>query len=232
MIKTKTFQSTAAMQNFCNGGIEGAEPKGSFDLAGKTLTFDVPAGAVTFANPTGGYALNLQAIQAQIQAVPALAGVRVMAIDGALAICEAVPTTGIKLSTAEDARAVLGLPRTGTIEGKVMKSQESPYGPRLVSVEKVDKFWVVVYDDANNPYSLSSSSKSTSIANPSALQTALSPPARAIYVGGDGNLVVHKVGHGPGVKTTYTGVTAGQVISAVVDIVYTDTTATLLVCEE
>ena len=231
MLRTRVFTSHEELDVFSLGGLSGGHGQSldRLQLDGLTLTFTNPSGSVTFSDPGRG-GLTLKEAADQVQAVPELATVILKRVSGTVVLYEASPTAGIKLAADQAARAVLGFPKSGTIEGKILQTGNSPIAPRLVSMLYLDGKYVLTYDDQDDSSSIAPSSASVSIANPAGGTTALDPPSRSIYVGGAGDLVVHLHKNAPGVLTTFTGVATGRIIPVVADSVDETTTATDLVC--
>lgn len=235
MLQHKRFQAADELVLFCQGAIQGGTLQRLYPLAGLTLTFTTPSGAVTFtagANPEG---LTLQEIQAQIAAVGALAGLKVVGARGVLHIVEATPKDGVAFGAgAQAARRVLGFPESGVLVGQVMHGINSGRAPAIVSITATNHehnlFW-----ETDASHSTAPSAGGSSIANPAgalAPGTVLDPPSRAIYIGGAGNLTVHRVADAPGVLTTYVGLQPGNVVLVAADLVSNSTTATQLVIEQ
>lgn len=230
MLKSYTTPYIEEITAFSSGGLRGAEGRRVFtNLHGKTLTFDNPSGSVTFSDPQGA-GLRIQDLNTQIRAVPALAGVGVRLIANQLWLLEDAPVSPIHLSTNEEARSILGLPRSGDIQGTLLSPKGSRAAGHILDIYFQNEKFIVLYDDAYNPAGLGAATSSTTVAHPSGGDTDLTAtPSSYIYIGGDGDMDVHLVKNPPGDITPYKNLKAGDVLGISVDTIYSTSTVTDLV---
>jgi hypothetical protein len=231
MLKHQRFADIESLNLFMQGAIL-TGPRKLWPVAGLTLTMLAPTlGTCTFvagANPEG---LTFKELKTQLET--AITTVRVASHRDCLAIYEATLKTGAVIDATASAAicAVLGLVASGTITGTRIYGVNSGRVPRVVQLHADAGFYSMWWETENDG-ALGVSSKGTSIANPSAGNTVLSPPSRLIYVGGTGDLVVHRVGDADGTYTTYKAVPVGTMIPVHADEVRSSTTATFLVIDQ
>jgi hypothetical protein len=110
-------ESIEEAQVFLNGGLIGGDAsQGIEGLIGKTLIFTAPAaGTVTFALGSGSnpWKLSFKEIKQQIEAAVGLSGLNVSSIRGALVIQEDTTTSGVAITGAGTANAILGFDSAG-----------------------------------------------------------------------------------------------------------------------
>lgn len=145
------FATIVEMERFLNGGIIGGTDlsRGSVNgLIGRTLTFARPAFSVTFTDPGGG-TIGLLDIKQQVEA--ASTHIQVVFSNGCVVFAEKVPTLGVALDPVanEKARALLGFPPTGVVEGRIIKQMFSATAPRLEGFEQSSNgsYLVVIWED-------------------------------------------------------------------------------------
>lgn len=111
------------------------------NLGGLTLTFAVPSFAVTFS----ASGLSLKQIKEEIETASAGALTVLFFDKDQLAFVETTPSTGVRITDASLARARLGLPQSGTLQGKVF-SKPGGTAPSLIQVMPMDGRVVAVVD--------------------------------------------------------------------------------------
>jgi hypothetical protein len=145
------FATIVEMGHYLNGGIIGGvdiSRAGVVGLVGLTLTFTRPAFSVTFTDPGTGV-LRLPDIKQQIEA--ASTHIQVVFSNGCVVLVEKTPTLGVALDpvASQQARVILGFPKTGTVEGRVIKQMFSATAPRLEGFEQSSNgsYVVVIWED-------------------------------------------------------------------------------------
>lgn len=231
MLQSRQFTTNNTLRLFAAGALQ-LKPFKHTDrlfLAGLTLTVTYPAGACVF---TGNAGEGLTLAEAQSQLTAAITTLRLELHDGVLYLAEVTPTTGIRFdATSQPARAALGVPAAGALESKRIFPLNSARAPHLVAITSEGHEKTLWWEDSAEG-SLASSAGGTSIDAPSGGHTALSPPSRAIYVGGTGDVVVHRVADAAATYTTYKAVPVGTRLDVVADSIRSQTTATFLVIEQ
>jgi hypothetical protein len=151
MFNIYNFSSTNEVQHFLNGGLTGKPipMEGIRGLVGKTITFTSPVGSCTFVEgggPDGG-ALLFKDIKTQLEA--AVSGLKVMQFSrGVIGFISSDASVVTSLgATAQDARALLGLPRGGAISGKLVLPPTDAGTPRLVQAASgADQYFIYIWE--------------------------------------------------------------------------------------
>lgn len=226
------LRSAQHLNLFTNGGLQMGPLQEFYPLAGLTLTLTTPAASCAFVAGADPKGLRVGEINSQL-AGSALSALKVVPFEGALWLIEIAPQYGLVFGAgAQTARQVLGLPPSGAITTSVMGPIGSAKIPNMVAVFPAGTGEIMLIWSDSSLGSQAPSSGGTSIANPALAHTPLDPPSRAIFIGGDGDLVVHRVNDDAGVYTTYKGLKAPNFIPVAADEVRSDTTATDLVIEQ
>lgn len=231
-LHTQRFHKSQLLVLHTNGALGLGASRTFYDLVGKTLTLTKPtAGACTFIAGADSRGLRLGEVNEQL-ASSAISDVHVVVVDGMAFLVENEPRYGIGLSaSAQTARTALGILASGAISTSVMGPKGSGKVPSIVDIFPSGHELTLIWTDETYGSSAPSSG-GTSITDPSAGHTLLSTPSRAIYVGGNGDLTVHRYNDAAGTYTTYTGLKAGDMLPVVADEIRSSTTATLLVIEQ
>lgn len=137
--KVYQFDGLPEVQHFLNGGITGKKfpSEGIRGLVGKSITFTNPSDTCTFTQGINGPdpdTLVWKDIKDQLETQ--VSGLKaVLLTDRVMGFILSTPTTAVALgATAQDARAVLGLARSGAIAGKVILPSTDAGTPRLDGV--------------------------------------------------------------------------------------------------
>jgi len=132
------FDGLQEVEHFLNGGISGGRipVEGVRKLVGKTITFTSPADSCTFTTGTGPDPDTLQFKDIKTQMEAQISGLKVVLFaQQTIGFILATPTAAAALgATAEDARAILGLPRAGVVSGKLVLPSTDTGTPRLDGV--------------------------------------------------------------------------------------------------
>jgi hypothetical protein len=124
VLRVRKFSSTEDVNFFLAGGITGGSlMKAVPGLVGRTLIFTKPSAAtVTFVAgaDTTGQTLSPLEIQTQIQAAIATVRAGRVGYDGHLSLMELNPTSGVAISAAGTANALLGFSSSAETAGKLV----------------------------------------------------------------------------------------------------------------
>lgn len=135
MFKVYQFDGIQETEHFLNGGILGGPipMEGVRGLVGKTITFTSPDDDCTFTDGSGDDPKLLQFADIKSQMETQISGLRVLLLAGMnIGFVLATPSAATALGvTAEDARALLGLARSGAISGKLVLPSGDSGTPRL-----------------------------------------------------------------------------------------------------
>jgi len=227
---TRRFHNPQQMSLFINGALSLGQVRPFYDLAGKTLTLSTPSGSCAFTAGADPRGLRLNEVNEQMGSAGVAA--HFVELEGMLLLVENTPRYGIAFgAAAQTARTALGLKASGAISTSVIGPKGGGKVPSIVDICVSGHELTLMWSDDTSGSSAPASSD-TSIADPSLAHTPISPPSRAIYIGTDGDLVVHKFRNPAGQYTTYLGLKAGDMLPIEVDEVRSDTTATNLVVEQ
>lgn len=154
-LNLRKLNELSRVKIFLQGGVLSGKnlSQGLYDLHGKTLILKSPsAGTVTFATTPAndqGF-LSFKDILDQINAESGggWASTKAKGLRGELVLIEDTPTSGVTVDKAGTANALLGLPTTADLVGKVFNA---PGGgtPELVSVDfiAVNSYYLVITDE-------------------------------------------------------------------------------------
>lgn len=137
---SQKFRDFEELQVYLNGGVIcGVDvSQGIYGLVGNTLTFTRPAFSVTFTPVAGRIDGILYAPEIRSQIVAADPNVDVLVRGNKLIFIEKTPTFGVALDPAASqvTKTALGLPVTGSCEGRIVKQMGSPAPPRLEHIQQ------------------------------------------------------------------------------------------------
>jgi hypothetical protein len=225
MLKHRSFPSLAEVELFSEGALLLCPLRNEYTVNGN----------LPFTRPTAfSVALSGKLTFAQLAAAVRAASlntVRLKALNNWVWVVEDSPKEGISLNTlAADVAAALGM-GTAARDSYRIYPAHSGLAPVFVSLNSNNGGEYVLTWETDASGGIAPSRGGQYLATVAA-NTQLNPPSRAIYVGGDGDLVVHAQLDPSGTYATYKNVKAGTIIPVVADEIRAATTATHLRIEQ